>query len=105
MSADKSAVSRFLNIPTLLFDDKEDNVVLHNDGHWNNHGVVVKRGHKARGPMLPAFTYCSEWHLWEYVIKDFHRRLEHGAVSNIWGDTAQPTRRVPRCRGLEYVPR
>ena len=87
VSGDKSAVSRFLNIPTLLFDDKEENIVAHASGHRKNDGVVVKRGRKSSHWQNPYFMYCSEWQKWATKIKEFQRGLQ--AESDIWGDAAQ----------------
>jgi len=75
ITGDKSDISRFLNIPTLLFDDKEENITIHSKGHRENKGVVVKRGRKARHQVLRGFKYCPDWCLWAGMINEFQKHL------------------------------
>ena len=98
LTGDKSAVSRFLNIPTLLFDDSEDNVDLHSRGHWRNEGVVVKRGMKAYDRVYRhSYRYSPDWRMWPGLIRDFQRRLEHDVWQLgqatwdgiVWGDAGE----------------
>ena len=70
---DKGQVARLLNIPTLLFDDKEENidrVRRYKVGHELN-GVVVRRGRKRKRGVEPGY---------ECIINDPYKwvaRLRH----------------------------
>ena len=78
VTGDKSAVSRFLGIPTILFDDREDNMWYHGLGHPQNEGVVVKRGAKRHHWRRRDLAYCSNWRKWPDMIQDFQSRVVRG---------------------------
>ena len=76
---DKSCVSALLNMPTLLFDDKEDRIDNHATGHPQNEGIVVKRGRKRHDPRYAGYRYLDSVDTWIDASADFAAR--HGPVA------------------------
>lgn len=74
VTGDKGQVAKLLEMPCLLFDDKEDNIrTVWKRSTWENplSGVVVRRGRKARWPVEPGFFYSNDCADWLGIIKNF----------------------------------
>jgi hypothetical protein len=76
ITGDKSHISRLMGIPTILFDDKEDNIYYHAQGHPNNMGIVVpwllrgtNRIHKRR--TRAGYRYEADPERWSAIIHRF----------------------------------
>ena len=79
ITGDKACVSRLLNIPTVLFDDKEDAIAAHRMGHPQNQGFVVKRGRKrCHHYRTSDFDYAADPRMWVELVREFG--LQHGAI-------------------------
>ena len=71
VNADKGFLSKTLGIPSILFDDKEQNADAHNKEHPLNRTILVKRYRKARHMKQPEYReyydpHASHW-FWQIV--------------------------------------
>ena len=79
ITGDKACVSRLLDVPTVLFDDKEDAIDAHRMGHPQNRGFVVKRGRKrCHRYWASDFDYAADPRMWVELVREFG--LQHGAI-------------------------
>ena len=79
ITGDKACVSRLFDVPTVLFDDKEDAINAHRMGHPQNQGFVVKRGHKRwHRRRTSDFDYAADPLMWVELVRAFG--LRHGAI-------------------------
>ena len=78
VEGDKSFLSRALAMPTLLFDDEEENVTFHNRGSDWNQGVVVKRAGQVDCNHLCGYRYCADPQQWVEIVRQFG--VSHGAI-------------------------
>jgi hypothetical protein len=76
LSGDKSDISRLLNMPTILFDDKESNADIHDQGNTGNWSVVVKRGGKSHHNYRHGYYYSSDVQQWPRIIEQFADHCE-----------------------------
>ena len=94
----KSFVSRLLRVPTMLIDDKEDNVDVHRKGHDLNGHLVCKRGRKGHHRMRGNYMYQPDPSKWYDVYLTFcanvARRSDfeprHPDWMERWREASQP---------------
>ena len=65
-------------MPTLLFDDEEENGTFHNRGSDWNEGVVVKRAGQVHHHHLRGYRYCADPKQWVEIVRQFG--VSHGAI-------------------------
>ena len=95
---DKGQAAELLNKPSLLFDDKEDNIDLlraRSTPLNKLDGVVVRMGKKRRYNV--ARGYVANYHddHWEGLIADFDYYYGRGCGQNVHGDSSHRPPYVP----------
>ena len=74
VKGDKSFLSRFLRIPTMLVDDKEENADIHKEGHPMNQQVICKRGRKYHHTRMEGYIYRVGPSQWFQLYEEFYER-------------------------------
>jgi hypothetical protein len=88
---DKSFISKIMNIPSILFDDREDNMYHHNKGHVLNRTILVKRGRKRHHCQLPfPAIYAPNASEWFWCIVDYEEIIEEAAGIEEWPAKGEP---------------
>ena len=86
--------SKIMNIPSILFDDREDNMYHHNEGHVLNRTILVKRGRKTHHCQLPfPAIYAPNASEWFWCIVDYEEIIEEASGRVSW--TVGAERRTP----------
>jgi len=77
VNADKGFLSKTLCIPSILFDDKEQNADAHNKEHPLNRTILVKRWRKARHMKQPEYReyYEPDVNNWFWKIEDWEEDI------------------------------
>ena len=73
ISGDKGSISRLLDRPVLLFDDKEENIDALPP---RSEGLVVRRGRRFRHWADPGYTRTWDVVRWPSLVANFGRKFE-----------------------------
>ena len=105
VKGDKGQVASLLRKPTILFDDKEDNVQLLRNRSTTActlDGFIVRRGPKATDPVESGFWKLSNCNDWVTAVEVFGARPEPVDVLQSRSPPVDASRRGPLCDGCGY---
>ena len=98
-------MASLLRKPTILFDDKEDNVQLLRNRSTTActlDGFIVRRGPKATDPVESGFWKLSNCNDWVTAVEVFGARPEPVDVLQSRSPPVDASRRGPLCDGCGY---